>query len=543
MRSFIVVVIVLSVTVVNEKGLALGDDGCPPWMYRHGSSCECGVTLGQKVKCNITNAELQLQYCLCMTYDNNTSKTIVGYCPYSCVANARQPDVVLTVENVEHNTMCRVWNRQKELCSQCEQGYGVPLYSYDLHCVKCKEFQMKELFKFLAVAFLPLTLMCIIITLFHINILHPPWSAFVLASQVLSAPPVMQGVYSYSKLYGSPHTPLLMFSAFFGPWNLDFFRAVYKPMCISPHIDKLHSFVIEGSIGLYPLVLLSFLYIQLKLHDHGCRVVTAIWKPFHFCISRFRQSLDIKSSLIDTFATFFLLSYMKTGFAAFYILLPTRVWSPNGSHKMFLYYEPSVRYFQDSHIIYGTVTLLLSLIIHLLPLTLLFFYPSRCFQRCLNRLHLRSLALDAFVNAFQGCYKDGTNGTRDCRYFASLHILLRATFVFVFGFTKNPTTYALAEVILLSIYILLFVNVQPYKKRAYNIADSLVIMVLLLLLVFSLLHMISTNYPYMSEFSRVCTYTAFLFFIFYVSFWLFVHIRCVVIRHWKKMQVVDHCTS
>ena len=153
-------------------------------------------------------------------------------------------------------------------------------------------------------------------------------------------------------------------------------------------------------------------------------IVTAIWKPFHVCTSHFRQSLDIRSSLIDTFATFFLLSYIKTGFATVYILLLTRVWSPNGSYEIFVYYDPSVRYFQDSHIIYGTVTLLLSLIIHVLPLILLSFYPSCCFQRCLNRLHLRSLALDAFVDAFQGCYKDGTNGTRDCRYFASLHILL-----------------------------------------------------------------------------------------------------------------------
>ena len=393
---------------------------------------------------------------------------------------------------------------------------------------------MKELFRFLAVAFLPLTLMCIIITLFHINILHPPWSVFVLASQFLSAPPVMQGLYSYSKLHGSTHTLASMLSTIFGPWNLDFFRALYKPICISQHVGNLQMFAIEGSIGLYPLVLLGFLYIQLKLHDCGCRVVTAIWKPFHVCTSRFRQSLDIRSSLIDTFATFFLLSYIKTGFATFYILLLTRVWSPNGSYEIFVYYDPSVRYFQGSHIIYGTVTLLLSLIIHVLPLIVLLFYPSRCFQRCLNRLHLRSLALDAFVDAFQGCYKDGTNGTRDCRYFASLHILLRASVVFAFGFTKNPTTFTFVLVILLSIYLALLVIVQPYKKTVYNIADSLVILVLLLLLIFSLVYVISMNYPYISEFCRIFLYFAFWFLLFCATFWLFVYIRCVVRRHWKQ---------
>lgn len=62
MISFIGVVLVLSFAVtVNEKGLAVGDNGCPPWTYRHNnySSCECGVTLGQKLKCNIEKNELQ----------------------------------------------------------------------------------------------------------------------------------------------------------------------------------------------------------------------------------------------------------------------------------------------------------------------------------------------------------------------------------------------------------------------------------------------------------------------------------------------------
>ena len=184
--------------------------------------------------------------------------------------------MVLRMEVAKHNTICSVWNRRGQLCSQCMPGYGVPLYSYDFNCVKYKEYQTKEVFKFLAVTFLPLTLMCITITLFHINILHPPWSVFILASQLLSALPMMQGLYSYRMLHSLSLTYVSLFATTFGLWNLDFFRILYKPICISPHVGNLHSAVIEGSIGLYPLVLLRLLYIQLKLHDRGCRVVTLL---------------------------------------------------------------------------------------------------------------------------------------------------------------------------------------------------------------------------------------------------------------------------
>ena len=538
MKSSIAIVIVLSISAASGLGLAAGDDGCPrPWTYHHNSSCECGATLQQKVKCNTSTFELRLQYCLCMTYDNKTSETVVGYCPYSCIANARKPaEVVLRVEKKElDNVMCGAWNRRGQMCSQCMPGYGVPLYSYDFHCVKCKEYQIKEVFRYLAVAFLPLTLMCIIITLFHINILHPPWSVFVLVCQVLSAPPVMQGVYSYTKRKAHSLTYVSIFATVLGPWNLDFFRALYKPICISPYVSNLQSAAIDGSIGLYPLVLLSLLYIQLKLHDRGCRVVTTLWKPFHFCVSRFRQSLDIRSSLIDTFATFFLLSYMKTGFAAFYILIPTRVWSSNGSHKMFLYYDPSVQYFQDHHITYGIVTLLLSLIIHTLPLILLSLYPFCWFQRCLHQLHLRSLALDAFVDAFQGCYKDGTNGTRDCRYFASLNILLRASMVYIYGFTKDPKCFLHIWAVVIGIYITLFVMAQPYKNTAYNRADSLVMMVLLLITVSALVNIVSKDYLYLLRIWRVAFSFGILCLLLYVIYWIFVYIRGVVRRHCRQI--------
>ena len=200
------------------------------------------------------------------------------------------------------------------------------------------------------------------------------------------------------------------------------------------------------------------LYLAVKLRDRGSPFVTKVWKPLNFLLSQFRSRLNLKSSLIDTFATFFLLSYMKLGYYVFYILTPTRFWSPDGSHVWIVYYDPSVRYFGSSHSIYAIPTLLISLMVLVVPIILLFIYPYRWFQRCINHLHLRSLALNAFMDAFQGCFKDGTNGTHDCRYFSALQLLLRLLMPLIFSTAKDYNTASFLSSVLLSILHSKFCN-------------------------------------------------------------------------------------
>ena len=51
--------------------------------------------------------------------------------------------------------------------------------------------------------------------------------------------------------------------------------------------------------------------------------------------------------------------------------------------------------------------------------------PCSCFQVCLNRTGCSCQSLHTFMDAFQGHYKNGTNGTRDLRFFSGLYLLLR----------------------------------------------------------------------------------------------------------------------
>jgi len=68
---------------------------------------------------------------------------------------------------------------------------------------------------------------------------------------------------------------------------------------------------------------------------------------------------------------------------------------------------------------------------------------------------MRWHALHIFIDSFQGCYKDGTNGTRDCRYFAGVYLTTRLLLCIVFALTLGVYYYAAGTVVLIAIAMLL----------------------------------------------------------------------------------------
>ena len=513
----------------SELVTAVEDGTCAPWTYRQNTTCQCGSIGHGIIQCNTTSGTLTLQMCTYMTYDPQTNHSVAGQCVYSCITSYPSPVYQLSMirENFT-NAICGLWKRDGPLCSKCIQGHGFPLYTYSLNCVQCTGFHIKELLWFLTKILIPPTIMCIVATVFHLNVLQPPWSVFVLAAQLISSPPLFQFLDTL------PHIPFKLMASVYDPWNLDFFRALYHPKCISPHINFLHASIIDGAIALYPLVLVAVLYTFVTFRDRGCKIIVQMWKPFHYLLARFRSRINLKTSLVDTFATLLLLSYVKIGYAAFYVLAPTRLWSPDGSYVWVVYIDPSLKYFGPSHAGYAIVALLLSFTVLLVPVIILLLYPCLCFQRCLNCLHLRSLALHTFVDAFQGCYKDGTNGTRDCRYFAALQLVLRLLFPLVFSFTKDVITSAFLSFVALVLYITLFVIAQPYKYAVYNRTDIPLLMALLfapVTLYFSMLYWIDHPTSF-SDSKGIFVLIVFLFLVplLYPIIWSVVYIKPIITR-------------
>ena len=365
----------LTIIIVSLFSVALGsgeldtadyDSDCPVWTYRHNSTspCQCGSTVNGRIGCNLTSGLLSLRLCFCLTYDNSTSDSVAGYCPYSCATYPDKPVHDVHMDKASFSDMCEVWKREGPLCSRCQPNNGIPLYTYySMTCVECPHFQLNNLITFLIMSLVPTTVLFILVMILHLHVIHPPWSVFVLVAQAMSVRFLLQISYgAHHKYERFVTTSDTLLGTIFGPWNLDFFRALYPAECISPDITNLQSYAIDGVIGLYPLLMLALLYALVALRDCGCKLALNI----HYLLSRFRSCFNLQSSLIGTFATFYLLSYMKIAISGLQILSPTRMWMPNGTHVWVVYSDPSVAYFSSTHIAYAVVTLMLALLVVIL---------------------------------------------------------------------------------------------------------------------------------------------------------------------------------
>jgi len=105
-------------------------------------------------------------------------------------------------------------------------------------------------------------------------------------------------------------------------------------------------------------------------------------------------------------------------------------------------------------------------------------YPMRWFQKILNSLHIDRQRFSIFINCYQGYYKDGTNGTKDYRYFSVLFFVVQGCLFGMYALSKSMYCFPVAG---MSTLILLFATlaIQPYKEqfRLFCIIDSFMLFI------------------------------------------------------------------
>ena len=182
--------------------------------------------------------------------------------------------------------------------------------------------------------------------------------------------------------------------------------------------------------------------------------------------------------MVEAFASFLLLSYVKFLSVLFDFLVPVHLNNVHGeTMEPYLYIDGTVEYFGKQHLPYAILAIVVLFIFIILPLLLLCLYPYLCFQKILNACNLRCQALHIFMDAFQGCYKNGTDGTRDCRYFSAMYLLVRMSFFTVFAITWSSSVYVGFFIVgmIFTLFALLFPFVQPYKTPVYNVVDTVLV--------------------------------------------------------------------
>lgn len=166
---------------------------CPSWFYCNTSNqCECGKDHDGIIKCDQARLQAKVVDCYCVTYDEQKKMVVAGACFLNC-ASPRKGDLVDTVYHAlnksvsELNKVCGSKKRTGALCGKCMDEYYPLAYSYNHSCIKCSGLYGKW-WKYILVAYVPLTVFYIIVLFFKINVTSSHLHAFVIYSQAVSMP-------------------------------------------------------------------------------------------------------------------------------------------------------------------------------------------------------------------------------------------------------------------------------------------------------------------------------------------------------------------
>ena len=461
--------------------------GCPSWFIpinNNSDRCKCGEPIhrpGRVVLCDPTTNQTLVRTTYCMDYNKDKNEVFIGECYFNKKGEVQEIYVKFPQNVSELNPfLCSGLNRTGVMCSQCQEGLGTAIFSYSMQCLPCMSSGLGwTLYVFLAT--FPTTILFLVVLIFQCRcITSGPMNFYVFVCQLIVS--TLNNQPSIVKLFANGSFSLFLRVLFtvYGIWNLDFFRYLIPPFCVSDQISPLHVITLEYIMAFYPLLLTVIVYICIQLHVRGCQAIVCLCRVFCKCFSSCRQrwgrQWDPFASLIHTFAAFLLLSYSKILIISLQLLSYTQLHLPTGetiSPPRRVLHDPSLEWFGEKHLPFALPAIFILCLFVFLPALFLLLYPMKIFQKCLGCCGRRLLVLHAFADVFQGCYKNGTNGTRDCRYFAGLYLVLRIVLLpalySIFGFYDE-----IVLIVCLVTASLLFLLFCPYKDSSWlNVWDSI----------------------------------------------------------------------
>ena len=353
---------------------------CPTWYICNSTNtCQCGNDHDQTIVCNEEALSSAVLDCYCVTHDQDSRSTYLGLCFYNC--NCRHTNTVHEElpANPEMLSVCEEFNRAGMLCGDCKDGYSPLVFSYNLSCVRCPDGH-KNWWKFILAGFLPLIFFYLFVIIFNINVITSRLHGPVWFSQALAMPVLLRNiVHGVHNEQSDFLNVVKVFTLFYSFWNLDIFGSVLPDICLN--LTTLQALALDYLIAFYPYLLILLSHMIIKLHDRQVSFITIIWKPFKILLAKFRQSMDVRTSVIDSFATFFFLSYIKFLSITSDLLVPTRIYQLGSNISILgLFYSPTVVYFGEEHLPYAILAIFISIIFFCVPTILLLLIPSNSFK-------------------------------------------------------------------------------------------------------------------------------------------------------------------
>ena len=319
--------------------------------------------------------------------------------------------------------------RYSRLCGPCVETDCPPVYSYYPQGVRCG--WGTNWLKYLATYLLPPTAFFLVLITFRLSATSPIVSGFIVISQILTSSSVMRRVellvFNTIDLRALSGYGADVYFAVFGIWNSDLLALFYSPLILNPSATEQQVLSLDYIIPFYPLVLIMLTYTLVRLHYNNCRVVVWLLRPFIGCFARCRRQWDILNSLVDAFATFLLLFYVKF-LSVSYDIIETYITDRLAAafdNKQIVYYEGTRVYLEWELAPYALLTVISLVTFTFLPAFVLCIYPCQCFQKLLNHFGILTPLCNKLIKSLQSFHKSIIDGTRQCRYLAATFMMVR----------------------------------------------------------------------------------------------------------------------
>ena len=476
--------LILCVLVINYIDISSSHD-CQLWHFysKTNGMCECCTNF----KCTANYVYVGLGYCL--TWNNATYDVEISRCRFT----HQDPNLCAKYEMYSISTeitgqelsdvTCKIYNRQGTQCRRCIDGYGPAAFSDGVTCADCSKHKYMWILNLLFQLTM-VTLMYLTVILLQIKGTSSPFNVITTYGQlVIIAVMVSSGLHAKVICFTN-NKFTVSFLTLVGVLNLDFFRFIIPPLCISASMKSITVLLFDYVIAVYPIVLTVFIYVSIELHDSNCWIIVSLSSP----LKRFwHRNWNPKETILITCATFLLLSYSKFLHVSLSLLFTVHTYNCSGEvvpNSTVLLYDPTIRFFHSEHIPYVVLALSVIVIFVLLPPLLLLLYPTRLFRKCLSCCGFRRWDIFQLVmDIFQGWYKDGTDGTLDYRPLSSLYMFLRfviACAYFVVISMSNKFIY-IFELVVISLGMLhvflgmVFLVAKPYKVKWMSHTDGLLL--------------------------------------------------------------------
>ena len=395
--------------------------------------------------------------------------------------------------------ICGIRNRTGVICGKCKENFSTSVNSYNYICTECDDSTnfVKNIFIFMAFAYLPYVILLGAIIYFNLKFTSSAVNGFILYAQMISL-----DIFDINDSSGITFNTGRLHKSYqfvYGLFNFNSFANVMKPFCIRRNMTALDVICLEYTLALLPLLLIVAIYFLLRIKSFRClccrRQTLSIRASPGLSRSRRRRKRNKGNSLVHTLVAFILLSYTKLTLVSMKILTTQKLFDKDGTYlsdpRMYLAGHLS---FHDKAFLfpYGVIALVMMVLFAFIPSLFLLGFPQlvdylldkeafSCFKRIWP-----TVTIHIFLDAFHGFYKPNR------RIFAGIYFIFRLIILVLYVTTSNYLNMYIWQQVFITIMIVLLAVFKPYKREVFNIVDIFIFLNL------SIINLIST-YVYASS--------------------------------------------